>query len=65
MTDEEVVQKFRLHGEGALPRASIDRIVHEVMNLEKMSNIASIMRLSGTTNAVRTSPAPAEFASAK
>jgi 2-methylcitrate dehydratase PrpD len=65
MTDEEVAQKFRHNCEGVLPLASIDRIVQDVMNLEGVTNIASIMRLTGTTNAVRTSRVPAEFATAK
>jgi 2-methylcitrate dehydratase PrpD len=47
MTNEELIQKFRNNCAGVLPQANIDQIVHDVMNLENVSNIAAIARLMG------------------
>ncbi|HSV82115.1 MAG TPA: MmgE/PrpD family protein [Ramlibacter sp.] len=47
MTDAELAQKFSHNCEGVLSRASIDRIVNEVMNLERVENVATIARLMG------------------
>ena len=57
MTDEEVAQKFRHNCEGVLPQANVDRIIHEVMTLEGVKDIAPIMRLSGRSDTRATSRA--------
>jgi len=64
MTDDELIQKFRHNCEGVLPANGIDRIVDDVMNLETVTNIAAVMRLSGTTIGARPAQAPSESVAA-
>lgn len=44
MTTEELVLKFRSNAEGIISAASIDSVVDQVLNLEKVADFAAVMR---------------------
>lgn len=50
MSDEELTRKFRHNCEDVLSPASVDRLIHEVMSLDRASRIAPIARLTGTSD---------------
>lgn len=45
MTDEELVEKFKSNVSRVLPESKIDRAVESLLGLEKVENVAEIMRL--------------------
>jgi len=47
MTDEEIAQKFRHNCEGTLPPGHVDAVIDSVMNLDRVTNFASVMTLTG------------------
>lgn len=51
MTTEQLAQKFRHNADGVLTAANIDSIVDAVLNLENVSNFASVMSLAGSSTA--------------
>jgi 2-methylcitrate dehydratase PrpD len=53
MTDEELAKKFRVNADGVLSLAQTDGIIDAVLNLEKVSNFASVMALAGNATAHR------------
>ena len=48
MSDAEMAAKFRHNAEGVLTPAQIDGVVESVMNLERVADFASVMRMTGT-----------------
>jgi 2-methylcitrate dehydratase PrpD len=65
MTNDELVAKFRTNAEDLIAAADIDRIVEDVMNLERVDDIGLIMRrLVPKKEAARTSAASAAAARA-
>ncbi len=54
MTDDELAVKFRHNCQGTLPPAHIDTLIDALMNLDEVSNFASIMSLTGRSTAAAT-----------
>lgn len=47
MTTDELVQKFRHNAEGMIAASKLDAVVDSLLNLEKVSDIAGVMRQMG------------------
>jgi hypothetical protein len=44
MTTDELVLKFRNNADGVISAASIDSVVDQVLNLEKVADFGAVMR---------------------